>query len=44
MLTSTSPASASSWKLTPLHIGQTIFAGLQCRSSSFCVAVGRAGW
>jgi hypothetical protein len=43
MLTSTTPASASRWKLTPLHIGQTVLAGLQCRSSSFCVAVGQGG-
>lgn len=43
MLTSTTPANASSWALTPLHIAQTVLAGLQCRSSSFCVAVGQGG-
>jgi hypothetical protein len=43
MLTSTTPTRGSSWKPAPLHIGQTIVAGLQCRSRSFCVAVGQGG-
>jgi hypothetical protein len=43
LLTSTTPTNGSSWQLTPLHIGQTRIAGLQCRSRSFCVAVGQGG-
>jgi hypothetical protein len=43
MLTSTKPTSGSSWSLTPLHIGTTPLTGLQCRSRSFCVAVGQGG-
>jgi hypothetical protein len=43
MLMSTDPTSGSSWTLTPLPIGSTTLTGLQCRSRSFCVAVGRGG-
>ena len=43
MLTSTRPTSGSSWTLTRLQIGSATLTGLQCRSSSFCVAVGQTG-
>jgi len=43
MLTSTKPTSGSSWTLTRLRIGRTELTGLQCRSRSFCVAVGQGG-
>lgn len=43
MMTSTQPTSGSSWSLTPLHFGTTPLTGLQCRSRSFCVAVGQGG-
>jgi hypothetical protein len=43
MLTSTNPTSGPSWTPTPLHIGNGRLTGLQCRSNSFCVAVGQGG-
>jgi hypothetical protein len=43
MFTSTHPASAAGWRPHPATAGQASLTGLQCRTRSWCIGVGKGG-